>query len=419
VAFSSWQAGTNDIWLIDPSDDTTDSLYQLTNTPTADLYPAWHPQSDAVVFTRDTLGHRDVEALFEVVAGLSDPDSRPPSEELSWLGSLSYPRFSPDGETLAAVLRTHYGHRLVTLNLAEHAQPTYLTEVHLLRGSIDWHPTAIVSGEALLSLATDDASSLYEEVERPSISPNGEPHDLYRLNEVSTGSPWLSDLVDDSYRVMQRQLAAEVGYDFLGELSDMWRPMNFYSETSQYTSWHKSGRAFDTLFDWAGDAMKIVQEDVGGETYWRIFLRCSDQSGACGEPLTANPWNYSYRARVEISPETGGIERENVTGYYVDFTQFAETFGWERISSYDDEDYSWTWHFLAFEYWHYQKPYRNERGQIDWYQAMMEVYPAVEVAEYFNWERMISLDEDPYLIILKGVPGPIEADRWWYSLAPP
>ena len=98
-------------------------------------------------------------------------------------------------------------------------------------------------------------------------------------------------------------------------------------------------------------------------------------------------------------------------------TDMAREYGWDRISSYDDVDYSWTWHFLAFEYWHYQKRLEdNPDSGIragNWYQAMQQVYSQETLDHYFTWEKMRSLDEDPYLIALKGVPLPLEVKPWW------
>jgi TolB protein len=174
------------------------------------------------------------------------------------------------------------------------------------------------------------------------------------------------------------------------------------------------------LFDYHADGQlvhEIVKEDYSGEIYWRVYLRCLDQTGRCGRPITANSWNYSARARTEVAPEQGGIEKPNLTGYYVDMTAAAREYGWDRISSYDDDDYSWTWHFLAFEYWHYQKRLEQEAnsstGASNWYQAMSHVYPQEILDEHFTWQKMRQLGEDPHLIALKGVPLPLEAKPWW------
>ncbi len=222
--------------------------------------------------------------------------------------------------------------------------------------------------------------------------------------------------MDDSFYAARRRLREEVGYDFLGQLSEAYRPVQFYSDVSEYASWHKSGRAFDTLFDFNtgdGQVMEIVRDDMGGETYWRVMLRCEDQSGACGRPLTAAAWNYSRQARTELAPEEGGVEKGEIEAYYVDLTALLREYGWTRISSWDSDEFSWTWHFKGFEYWHFQKP----NGE-DWYHAMEEVHPPDKLSQLFTYDDMRQKGDPPALIALKGVPLPAEARLWWQTLRP-
>lgn len=405
LLFSSWQGGTIDVWTMDA---TGQERRRLTSMDGAERSPRWLASSDTLFYLGARLGDQDI---FALAASAEEPVQQ------TWLGSVNAYTFSPDQAGMAGILRTHFGYRLLRLD-AGTVVPTVLLETAQMQGGLDWHATPLNFGMPVPDLITTDDRALYEEIVRPSSSPYGEPHDLYRLNDVQTGSPWLADPVDDSFRALKQVVEQTVGYDYLGTLSDMLRPLDYYSDDSLYTSWHKSGRAFDTLFDLPTGAMLIAREDIGNEVYWRIYLRCGDQSGGCGRPLTANPWDYSYRARVEIAPGQGGLEGPNLNGYYLDFTQLAELYGWERISSYDDDDFSWRWYFTAFEYWHYQKTYRNQHGHADWYRAMKEVYPPQEVETHFNWERMRNLDEDPYLIVLKGVPHPPQVQLWWQGLWP-
>jgi TolB protein len=292
-----------------------------------------------------------------------------------------------------------------------------LTKKTTIQGAISWQ-MAVNAGTPIETLLNEDETALYVETLTPSTSSTGEPYDLIRINDLDVGSPWLADTVDESYQALRQRVHSEVGYDFLGELSDAHRGADFFSDASQYSSWHKSGRAIDTLFELTGNRMEIVRQNMDGETYWRILLWCEDQSGRCGQPMTVNPWDYSYEARNLIAPEQGGIEKANQYGYYLDFTTLADIYGWERIASYDDEDFSWTWHFKAFEYWHYQKRLEAHIGSGNWYQAMKDVYAPSIIDEYFTWENMREADEDPYVIVLKGVPVPPIVTRWWQTLLP-
>ncbi len=404
--FASWRAGNNDLWAYDADLGT---LAQLTDGAASDSQPVWNTARQSLAFTRNSLGDRDIWQ-----SNLNDAPA-----PWSWLGSVSSPAFSPDGKSIAVIGWDFDGAQLLRLDEGN-PLPLDLTGKTLLQGSLSWHPNAVISGEAVDHLTLPDPSPLYTETLRPSASPQGEPYDLVKIPGLrASGDPWLADTVDDSYRALRSRVRDEVGYDFLGRVSETLRAIDYFTDVSQYSSWHKSGRAVDTLLDLPDGRLEIVRENIGGETYWRILLRCVDQSGRCGRPITANPWDDSHRARAIIAPEQGGIEKQNLSGYYVDFTTLALIYGWERIASYDDEDFSWTWHFKAFEYWHYQKQLKGYTNAHNWYQAMLQVYPKSEVDQYFTWDKMRAADEDPYVVVLKGVPLPPEAQRWWQRLHAP
>lgn len=420
IAFTSWRQGDKDLYLLNVA---TREVSRLTNSSTAEEWPAWHPEGDRLAFVNNDLGTREVFSLDITDSPAAGGEMQP----VTWLGRTDGPVWSPDGESLAAVFHRWDG-EIITIHdpTAVHKLPTQFTEVATIQGRLSWHPEAIDFGRPVATLVNvDGAPSAYEEQISPNDDPQGEPYNLVRLNDLEVGTPWLADTVDNSFQAWRFRMRDEVGYDFLAKLSDALRDASQNSDTSQYASWHKSGRAIDTLFDYHLDgqlAHEIVREEYSGETYWRIYLRCADQSGRCGRPITATPWNYSARARTEVAPEQGGIEKANLSGYYVDMTALAREYGWKRISSYDDEEYSWTWHFLAFEYWHYQKPLTHVSStgieSLDWYQAMQHVYPQETLDEYFTWQRMRQSGEDAHLIALKGVPLPREVKPWWALIEP-
>ena len=171
-------------------------------------------------------------------------------------------------------------------------------------------------------------------------------------------TPYLSDRVDESFVALRRRLAEEVGYDFLGQLSEAARPYEYFSDTSEYASWHKSGRAVDTLFDFntkAGQVMEIARDDMGGETYLaRLPALHRPRAGRAAGRSPSTPGITATRRATRSLPSRGASKGRCRATYYVDFTALAREYGWTRISSWNDEDFSWTWHFTAFEYWHYQ-----------------------------------------------------------------
>lgn len=420
IAFTSWRGGNKDLYLLNPSDG---AVTRLTASPAAEEGPVWHPQGESLVFTRDELGTRE---LFQLRLGALPAGGSPPVQ-LTWLGRTDSPAWSPDGQTLAALFHRWDGQTLTLQGFERaHPLPRLLTAAIDVQGRLSWHSQAVIYGKPVATLSAAAVSlpnSLpYQEQISLNVSPeSNEPYNLIRQNDLVVGKPWLADTVDDSFQAWRLRLREEVGYDFLRKLSDASRELGSQNDTSQYASWHKSGRAIDTLFDYyLGDgqlAQEIVREDYGGETYWRVYLRCVDQTGRCGRPVTANPWEYNHFARLELGPKRDEAEKTNLNGYYVDLTALAREYGWERISAYDDVDFSWRRDFLAFEYWHYENRLKNPAlGQMEpvsWYDSMGQVYPQKTIHDYFTWQAMRVQNENLHHIALKGVPLPLEAKPWW------
>jgi len=74
-----------------------------------------------------------------------------------------------------------------------------------------------------------------------------------------------------------------------------------------------------------------VREDIGGVTYWRVYIKAKVQDGTLGEPLRAIPWDLTARSKGGLAAAQGGeLKSEAPAGYYVDFTTLAADYGWER-----------------------------------------------------------------------------------------
>jgi TolB protein len=207
--------------------------------------------------------------------------------------------------------------------------------------------------------------------------------------------------VDDSFTALRARVLAESGHDFLSELSDAWRRMDYYSPGSSYTSWHKAGRAVDTLVDYLSPNrqerwLEVALEPGGGEVLWRLYLRCVEQDGSQGAPLTVRPWDLTADAR---SNGRGGRFKRMPNGYYVDLTDLMAQYGWLRISSWDHPEFHWYDSFIGLEYWHFQK-----RDRLLWYDAMLELYSAERMFEFHRWEAQQEKGTPAWKAHVKGVP---------------
>ncbi len=131
-----------------------------------------------------------------------------------------------------------------------------------------------------------------------------------------------------------------------------------------------------------------------------------------GEPMKEAPWDMSYRARWVVARGEGGTFKPVPYGFYVDFTELARQYGWERISSQASEDFDWKTNKIGAEYWHYQK-----MQGLNWYRAIREVYSESELRTLVDWDSLIRSSYDPSLLYLKGIPAPAKSWRW-YALGP-
>lgn len=407
IAFVTWREQDKDIYSMSP--EGTD-LAQVTESPTGEDQPAWSPDGLRVAFVHRTPEHREVTVLN----ALAPPADDGLTTRLTWSTANEWPTWSPDGRQLAWTEQTYRGWKIRSANLTETATlPAEVVSGRALSGPLSWSAQDIPFGQP--------AKGDYLQTRRPysyairwdwqqsaadgaPLSGWGYPPDVEVSNER------LNRSVVDKYIGLRQAIIDACGHDFLAQLSDAWRPMTAESETSSYSSWHKTGRAIDLLFDYRDEnrypLIEMVREDIGGKTYWRLYLKCTAQDGSQGAPMREHSWDFSGAARVR-NPELGGRWESIPAGYYVDITDLADSFGWDRIAAIDKPDYSWKWHFLAIEYWHYQQ----DEG-LNWYGAMQQVYDAADLSEYFNWDRLLRGSIKEWYMVLTGVPVPLSESRW-------
>ena len=105
-----------------------------------------------------------------------------------------------------------------------------------------------------IAWGTPQASWMTEQLENPAAvtipaTTMPQSSELVWLDDVDALQPQLNRNVLPAFQSLRGRLAGELGYDFLDELSEAWRPIDWNSDDSDYLSWHKAGRAFDTLLD--------------------------------------------------------------------------------------------------------------------------------------------------------------------------
>jgi len=408
IAFTSWRDGDKEIYLMEADGS---SQRNLTNTPGDDEYPAWSPDGQKLAFVSWRDGYTteiylmDAEGQNQTRLTHNDVNDWAPtwSADGQEIVCASYNK----GEPFEVYHEYRGGHydlmtinvargeaTMLTLSQAQEENPAMTSQLIPLEGS---QPAAEPTAPTpVLVSSPEENDGLYQLVELPG---------------VSGGDTRVNDRVDDSYNALRAAVYERTGYDYLALISDATRRIDFQRTLYSYFSWHKTGRAIDLRFELmdevGGQRLEWLREDIGEEVYWRLLIKCAAQDGSQGEPLKMRPWRYWWHILPDADPEgyaQGGRLQPVPDGYYEDFTALARRFGWERIASYDEEDYNWRRdNSNAVEYWHYQRT-----DGLTWYEAMREIYPQERLDEYFTWEIGKELGFSDELLERKGIPRPQE-----------
>ncbi len=419
IAYTSWSAGHRQIFLTSPD---AKSHLNLSNNQFDEEQPAWSPDGRRLAFVSNREGCEHESNVIQLNACqrreifIADFDGLHLSNvrQLTFDGRATAPVWSPDGQSVAYV-SPRPDRQVLYVIPATGGIPHAVNTPSLWVGSAAWS-----SSELALHAPANNDPPLY--VEKPIAAPAdaGHPYETQELKQIYLAPSWgqMSSRVANSFLTLRARVKEESGYDFLNTLADMTRDITSTCDKScDNLSWHKSGRAVDAQLEYTDrsgqDLLALVREDQLGETYWRLYLRASVQDGTLGEPLKAGVWDLSYRARAVIAPDLGGIENPPPSGYYIDFTELAREYGWNRISSHDDPDFDWRWYKLALEYWHYQKT-----DGLPWYQAMKELYAPSQLESSFEWNRVQRVwGVEEMRLFFKQIPAPPSAWKW-FALIP-
>jgi TolB protein len=405
LAYEAYDDGDFDIWILPVYNEQPP--IQLTNNSAADLSPTWDPQGRRIAFVSHRDGKPDI-----FLADLDRPDDRfknltntettierepafsPDGSRLAYSAQMAGldmiliqdlerldhppmnagqgrgPVWSPDGSRLAVVLHAATETYLQTISLerddvAPLSLPT-TTDILGLSWSSKGMPGELYNSEN----AQTDASPLYERQIDPANS------DLDRLSLVdlpgiTAPMPSLSDAVDEAFNALRARVKSELGWDFLVNLENAFVGLNDPLPPGfAYNDWLYTGRAF--AFNQAAvDAgwIELVREEFGGQTYWLVYVRSALQDGSLGEPLRDILWDFSTRHDGDPQAyDRGGSPKSQITeGYYVDFTQLASDYGFERLPAMTN----WRTYYPGARF--------NEfvlTDGLDWTDAMLELYPA-------------------------------------------
>jgi TolB protein len=402
IAFTSWRQGRQAIYLADVRGTRAVSLTLPMSSSFDDQDAVWHPDGQRLAFVRwqnHDANLYELDLTTNSVARLTDNPYPDRSPAYAPDGTLFWTRYEP-GRPFELHDPFYPGYWRLWMRRPGGREQRVAFPIL----DMDVHTPAA-------GLALWPAWTTTEPLPTPTSVPRALV-DLVKLDiECAGGDPRINALLADDYAALRQDVLSTSGYDIFGNISDMFRPLGYSTRNYGHLSWHRTGRALDLLFEWhdppdGPNRFLVVREDLGPQTYWRLYLRTRKQDGTMGEPITVAPWVFWFELDRALEPQAvaaGGKLGQIPSGYYVDLTKLAKRYGWHRIASYQESDFDWKWDSVGREFWHYQRT-----DGLTWWQAMRQLYPLETLESFYSWTICrTELDlNDPAWLQAKGIPTP-------------
>jgi len=324
IAFVSDRSGEDEIWIARLDNFNERFINISLDSESKDTHPSWSPDGRFLSWAKKTNG---IETL--VIWNNTNPN-----EPLKTVGTGDWPIWDPTGTTIAS--------RVLQPNLTAFASyeiETGLIRIPLIRlpgpiQGMDWKIAGLP--QALSSRLAEAPSPTAEPLWTPILAKDPVPagmDGLAVLDGVSAPTPALLDSVDESFVGLRTRIGNLVGWDLLNSLKAAFTDKDTNEEPGMQNSWLSTGRGI-SINDLPMNSgwMALVREDMGTQTYWRIFLKTRTQDGSQGRPMTDKAWDITSRNSGDPSVyEKGGKEIGVPEGYWIDITEWAARYGRERF----------------------------------------------------------------------------------------
>ncbi len=360
IAFVSSRTGDEEIWLA-RLDHIDDRFVNISHSPLSrDRAPAWSLDGQHLAWAAEEGGDRRL-AIW---------DASQPNLHFRYAGDGDQAAWSPDGSQLFSEIRDPN-----QTGLAAYSTATGRTSLPYLVLPGEVYGMTWVKGPlpawldaTLRQPDHSPAPALWKPVITQTVSPANRAA-LVSLPDVTAPQPLLLDAVDEAFNALRQQVAAETGWDTLSSLENAYLPLTSPSAPTLQEDWLYTGRAFavNPLLLSAG-WMAISREDFSGQTYWHVYLKARYQDGSMGQPLSDMVWDLNARfAGDPQSYEQGGKSGSVPGGYWIDLSELANRYGWERLPSW----INWRTFYPSIRFNQFVMS-----GGLDWHQAMANLYPA-------------------------------------------
>ncbi|MEI8132083.1 MAG: hypothetical protein WCG34_06590 [Leptolinea sp.] len=324
IAFVSDRSGEEDIWIARLDDFNQRFINISRDSENADTHPTWSPDGRLIAWAKKSGGDENL-----VIWDSQNAEQSPrPS------GTGDWPAWNPTGTALLSRVQQANLTAIASYDSASGQIALPLVRLPGPLQGLDWKSSGL---EKMLAVQISQAPSnptppLWTSVLSRNPLPLG-PEGLVMLDGVSAPNPTLLDSVDESFTALRNKVASETGWDFLNSLESALEEKGSHQSPGLSNSWLNTGRgiAINRIPLHSG-WMVLMREDLGNQTYWRIFLKSRSQNGSQGRPLTGKTWDILSRDSGDpVVYETGGKESAAPEGYWVDFTELAARYGWDRF----------------------------------------------------------------------------------------
>jgi len=324
IAFVSGRSGEDEIWIA-RLDNFKERFINISNDPSnIDTHPNWSPDGRYLAWAKKVGGDDNL-----VIWDTSDPNTAP-----KVVGTGDWPVWNPTGSALASRVRQP---NLTALASYETGTGQIVIPLIRLPGPMqgfDWRNAGLPN--ALSSMLSQAPSPTAEPLWSPYLHRNPLPSGtdgLAILDGVTAPNPALLDSVDDAFLGLRTKIGEIVGWDLLNSLTAAFTAVDTPSAPDSGTTWLSTGRAIAiNELPLNSGWMVLVKEDIGIQTYWRIYLKTRAQDGTQGRPMTDKIWDITSRNSGDpVVYEKGGKETPIPEGYWIDFTEWAGRFGWDRF----------------------------------------------------------------------------------------
>lgn len=362
LAFHSNRDGLNNIWIVEIDKiGQPEALYNYTSNPALDQSkPVWSPDGSQLAWI----------VLYEGYDSIFVGDYKEGERSAVYIGSGSRIAWDPTGQYLLTDLRNPDQSSLTAYNAKD--KTTRIAPI-LLPGRLDGISWGSYFPESWPQNIQEIAEIIPNAPWQIGLTPGsgtvfGRQYTL-ELPNVTAPFPALNALAVEPFFALRDRVNEETGWDVLSDLENAFIPLTQPLPPGRSSDWLYTGRAIalNTTFIDLG-WMVVAREAFGTQTYWRVFIKTRMQDGSQGRPITQFPWDFFARFTGNTTHfEEGGTEETVIpTGYYIDFTDLALEYGWERQPALSN----WKHYYQGARF----NVFAVTSG-LDWEQAMLQLYP--------------------------------------------